>query len=310
MGRIQRTSQGAASVLRALIAVVIVALVALISGCGDDSSTGGDNSSSGGSGTVRVAIRGDLPFAAVKDDELTGVDGDIMRAIARKLGLEIQTETMDFSGQLGAIESGRVDVAIGSIGWQPERAKAGVFTDPTYYAGATIVQAEDSDLSTLDDLSGKKIGTVTGYAWAPAIKKIPGAEAATYDSADAVYADVGTGRIDAAFVDALQDIYTARVRKDLRLKTAPLEVTPAELSSEPAFAVFGKVQLAFYLPKSQDGLEARMTEAIRQMYASGEMARILKKWGADPKLFLVPGPATTDRIGVDRPQSWKPPSIG
>lgn len=309
MGRVITRWQNAAALVRGASAIAAAACIALAAGCGDDDS-GGSSSGSGGSETVRLAIRGDLPFAAEKDGELTGVDGDIMSAIARKLNLDIQTETMDFSGQLGAIEAGRVDVAIGSIGWQPERAKVGVFTDPTYYAGATIVQAEDSELSTLDDLQGKKIGTVTGYAWGPAIKKIPDAELATYETADAVYADVGTGRIDAAFVDALQDIYTAQQRKDLRITTAPLEVTPEELKSEPAFAVFGKVQLAFYLPEAKEDLEARMTKAIREMYASGAMGKILNKWGADPGLFLVPGAATTDRIGVDRPKGWEPPSVG
>jgi ABC-type amino acid transport substrate-binding protein len=302
---------------RVLVAIVLIA--GLVAACGDDSggeaSSGGPNPSADDLGTIdrgviRVAIRGDLPFAAEEDGELTGVDGDIMRMLAETLGQELRIETMDFSGQLGAIESGRVDVAIGSIGWQPERADAGLFTDAAYYAGATVVQQEDSNLSTLEDLEGKTIGTVTGYAQVPAIEEIPGAELQTYETADAVYLDVGTGRLDAAFVDTLQDIYTAEVRDDLQVETIPLEVSPEQIASDPAYAVFDKLQFPFYLPKSHEKLEGALSEALREMYASGELEKVMTKWNLDPQLFLTPGPSTTDRIGVDRPEGWEPPSIG
>jgi polar amino acid transport system substrate-binding protein len=307
------------AVTKVTVLIALAGAMILGAGCGDDGGGGVSDSKSGSgtgtsigtidAGTIRVAIRGDLPFAAVKDGELTGVDGDIMRALGKKLGQKLKIETMDFSGQLGAIESGRVDVAIGSIGWNKDRTKAGIFTDPAYYAGATIIQREGSGLKTLDDLEGKTIGTVTGYAWVPAIKSIPGARLRTYDSADAVYADVGTGRIDAAFVDTLQDIYTAHTRPELRVETTPLEVTPEQLTSNPAFAVFGKLQLPFYLPRDHKDLEAAMTKALRSLYSSGELTTILSKWNLDPALFLTPAGNAKDRIGVDRPDGWQPPSI-
>ena len=47
------------------------------------------------------------------------------------------------------------------------------------------------------------------------------------------------------------------------------------------------------------------------MYADGEMAKLVAKWGGDPKKFLTPSPGmAAERRGVDRPQSWTPPSIG
>lgn len=298
--------------------IALVAAVVFAAGCGDDGGAGSGSQAASGSGedlgtieagTISVAIRGDLPFAAEKNGELTGVDGDIMRALGDKLGQDLKIETMDFNGQLGAIETGRVDVAIGSIGWNEDRTKAGIFTDPAYYAGATIIQREGSGLATLDDLEGKTIGTVTGYAWVPAIKGISGAELRTYETADAVYADVGTGRIDAAFVDTLQDIYTAETRKELRVETTPLEVTPEQLKANPAFSVFGKLQFPFYLPRDHSDLEAALTKALRGLYSSGELSTIVSKWHLDPELFLVPGDTAKDRVGVDRPDGWDPPSV-
>ncbi len=289
-------------------------LVGLAAACGGStpskSESGAQDLGTMTPGVITVAIRGDLPYAAMADGRLTGIDGDIMRSVAKELGQRISTETMDFSGQLGAVGSGRVDVAIGSIGWQPERAEAGIFTDPTYYAGATVITPIDSSLNTLEELEGKAIGTVTGYAWVPAIKAIPSATLHTYETADAVYADVGSKRIDAAFVDALQDIYTSQTNKDLGIQTESLKVATSELSANPAYSVFGKIQLAFYLPPDRTELESALTDEIRKMYQSGELAKILQDWGVeDPNDFLTPGPdAAEARIGVDREDGWTPPS--
>ncbi len=291
-------------------------VVALAVGCGE----GGGSSTSEGEGqdlgtitpgVITVAIRGDLPYAAMQDGELTGIDGDIMTRLAEELGQEINTETMDFSGQLGAVGSGRVDIAIGSIGWLPERADAGIFTDPTYYAGATVIEPVGSQLNTLEALEGKAIGTVTGYAWVPAIEAIPSAELRTYETADAVYSDVGSERIDAAFVDALQDIYTSQTNTDLGIQTEPLQITPSELDANPAYSVFGKIQLAFYLPPDRTELEAALSSELRKMYETGELAEILQRWGVDnPDDFLTPGPEAKERVGVDREDGWTPPSAG
>lgn len=314
--------------LRLLIPVAMLVLLPACTGSGEEGSVEEEASAETAStetdgaseentdldtlepGVITVAIRGDLPFAAVgQDGELTGVDGDIMSALAERLGLDLQIETMDFSGQLGAIESGRVDVAIGSIGWSAERAEAGLFTDPAYYAGPTIVQSEDSDLSTFADLEGKTIGTVTGYAWVPAINEIPGAELRTYESADAVYLDVGTGRIDAGFIDTLQDIYTATVRTDLGIKTVPLDITQEQIEQNEAFSIFDKIQFPFFVPEQGAGVEAALTDELRAMYESGDLAEILNEWKLDPELFLTPGESATRRVGVDRPEGWEPPSI-
>lgn len=295
-------------------------LLSTVTGCvagGDERKTANPDSSAGvvnlgtqSPGVISVAIRGDLPYAAEEDGNLTGIDGEIMAVLAEKLGHTVKIELMDFSGQLGAIESGRVDVAIGSIGWKPDRAENGLFTDPTYYAAATVIEPVGAQLNTLASLEGKTIGTVTGYAWAAAIEAIPGAKLRTYETADAVYADVGAKRIDAAFVDALQDIYVANTKPDLGIQTEPLVVSDAELAKNPDFAVFGQVQLAFYLPSASVDLEEALTRELRGMYESGELAEILGRWGVDdPKDFLVAGPSATARVGVDRPEGWLPPSM-
>jgi polar amino acid transport system substrate-binding protein len=67
---------------------------------------------------------------------------------------------------------------------------------------------------------------------------------------------------------------------------------------------------SFYIPKQEPKLEKAISEEIRAMYANGEMAKLIEKWGGDPKLFLTASPwMAAMRDGVDRPAGWKPPSL-
>jgi hypothetical protein len=67
---------------------------------------------------------------------------------------------------------------------------------------------------------------------------------------------------------------------------------------------------SFYIPRQEPKLEQAISLQIRKMYASGEMAKLIQKWGGDPKQFLTPSPSmAAARPGVDRPQNWQPPSI-
>jgi hypothetical protein len=68
---------------------------------------------------------------------------------------------------------------------------------------------------------------------------------------------------------------------------------------------------SFYLPKQEPKLEQAVSAEIRKMYASGEMAKLIAKWGGDPQKFLTPSDGMAQaRRGVDRPQDWTPPAMG
>ena len=45
------------------------------------------------------------------------------------------------------------------------------------------------------------------------------------------------------------------------------------------------------------------------MYESGEMEKLVEKWGGDPQQFLTPSRVAAARRGVDRPDDWTPPSM-
>ena len=85
---------------------------------------------------------------------------------------------------------------------------------------------------------------------------------------------------------------------------------PGQWKSHPDYEFFRPYMTSFYLPKQEPKLEAAISAQIRHMYADGEMAKLITKWGGDPRKFLTPPPAMAKaRQGVDRPSHWQPPTL-
>ena len=66
-------------------------------------------------GILQVAIEPYMPYTALKDGKLVGLDSDILAAVASKLGLKIETSMTDFPGMLAAVQSQRADITIGAL---------------------------------------------------------------------------------------------------------------------------------------------------------------------------------------------------
>jgi polar amino acid transport system substrate-binding protein len=296
--------------------VVVVAL-ALVAGCGgSDEKSAGASASAKDLGTLepgklKVAVESYMPYTAIRAGKIIGLDGEIITTIADRLGLEVEPQLTDFNGMLGGVQSHRVDITVGGVAWSEERQKQGLFTDPPYYSPPAMGVRSGKKYATVNDLQNSRLGTVTGYVWVKSIKDVPGAKLGAYPNAQGVFDDLGSGRIDVGFLDPLLIIYFQKQRPDLKIQTQYL--TPpsdAEVKQHPNYEFFRPYMTSFYIPKQEPKLEQAISEEIRKMYASGEMAKLIQKWGGDPKQFLTPSPSmATARRGVDRPQNWQPPSI-
>jgi ABC-type amino acid transport substrate-binding protein len=163
--------------------------------------------------------------------------------------------------------------------------------------------------STIADLEGKDLGTVTGYVWVKSIQAIPGAKLHAYPDANGVFNDLSSGRIQAGFLDPLIIIDAKAKRPDFDFTTEYLTPPTAEqIKAVPALEYLAPYQVSFYVAKQEPKLEAALSKEIDAMYQKGELAELIKKYGGDPEEFLVPTPEmSTSRQGVDRPADWKAP---
>ena len=109
------------------------------------------------------------PYEMTTDSgEFEGIDIETAQAIADKLGLELQIDDMDFDAALLSVQQGKADIVMAGVTVTDERQNVMDFTDSYATGIQSIIVKEDSDIASVDDLAGKKIGTqrgTTGYLY-------------------------------------------------------------------------------------------------------------------------------------------------
>lgn len=255
------------------------------------------------SGTLSVAITGDMPGLVAQDGVLVGYDGDILQIAATNLGLKIKPVPMEWSGAVAAVQTGRVDLIGGNVAWTEQRAKTLSLTDPTGYFQNGVTQKSDKDWHALTDLQNKKVGSITGFSFLPELRKIPGLELSLYDSSDAAMRDLITGRIDAMVGDPPVIDYAIVKNPDWGLRNTPFTDNNPEF---PLLTGIGR-QYVFGLSHENKVLADALSAEIRKLWASCKVKDIGRKYGNVNEANYTPSPINF-RVGVDRPTGWTPPA--
>ena len=110
-------------------------------------------------GTIIVGLEGDwAPWSYVdENDELTGYDVEVAKAIAGKLGVEIQIVPGEWDGLFAGMDAGRYDMVVNGVEVTEERADKYDFSTPyAYIRTALIVKGDNDSIKTFEDLKGKK----------------------------------------------------------------------------------------------------------------------------------------------------------
>lgn len=110
-------------------------------------------------GTIIVGLEGDwAPWSYLdENDELTGYDVEIAKAIADKLGVEIQIVPGEWDGLFAGMDAGRYDMVVNGVEVTEERADKYDFSTPyAYIRTALIVKGDNDSIKTFEDLKGKK----------------------------------------------------------------------------------------------------------------------------------------------------------
>jgi ABC-type amino acid transport substrate-binding protein len=293
-----------------LAAAIGLAAVA-VAAAGRTSANAGNELGTLTPGVLKVAIEPYAPYTSYARGKQVGLEADMLYAVAQKLHLRVQTVVTDFTGMISGVQAHRFDITTGGIAWSKKRAAAGLFSDPLYYSPTAIGVTNGKVYKTIHDLEGLKIGTVTGYVWVDGIKEIKNAQLHTYPNTQVVFDDLRAGRIDAAIIDPLLLVDVQKTRPDLKMKVEYLAPpTDAEVAVTPDWTWFRQYQVAWYIPKQESKLERAVSAQVRALYASGQEAKFIQKWGGSPAEFLKPGAwISAERRGVDRPAHWQAPTI-
>ena len=155
------------SVIAVLLAMV---LVFSLSACGGDSE---DTSSD----TVVYKVGTEPtfpPFDTTDEDQnIVGLDMDIMKAIGEDQGFEVEFENLSFDGLIPALQAGNIDiVAAGMNKDDPERQEQVDFSDAYYESQLFVAVPVDNDtINSIDDLtSDMRVAAQTGTTGAEKVR--------------------------------------------------------------------------------------------------------------------------------------------
>lgn len=254
-----------------VLALVLAAALACMSltACGGNSAADTSNSADSETAkTLTVATSPDFPpFESLENNEIVGIEVDLMNLIAKELEVEIQYEQMDFDSVIPGVQAGKFDVGMSGITVTEERQKNCDFTDPYFLAAQAIVVTPDSTITCKADLEGKKVSVQTGttaedYCMGNGYDVL--AFTANNDAASALT----TGKVDAWVVD--NEVAVALAAQQ------GLTVLDEAMTTEP---------YAFAFAKGSDELVSSFNTALKKLMDDGSVQKIFDDYGV---LYVAP----------------------
>lgn len=241
------------NIFKVMISVGLCAAVLALSGCVHTSKQ-----------ALVMATNAEFPPYEYYDENnnIVGIDVEIAQAIADELGCKLEIIDMDFGSIIPAIENGKADIAVAAMSVTEEKLELVDFSEPYATASQLIIVKEGSQISSVSDLGGKRIGVqiyTTGEVYANDI------EDATIErfnkGSDAVDALIA-GDIDAVVIDG----EPAKVFVE---ENAGLVIIDEPLTEE---------EYAIGVAKDNPRLLKNVNSAIESLKQSGKLERITEKY--------------------------------
>lgn len=203
--------------------------------------------------------------------QLGGLDVDLARYIAARLGVDTHFVTTGYDALYDALTVGRADVIISALYPDPSRTQAFTFSPAYFDAGEVLLVPDGSPVNTVTDCAGLRIALVFGteahveaLRWEKTLQPPP--ILLTYDSPDAVIAALGEGAAGAAVVDNVAAHIALAHIAGVRRVSPPITNEPYTVAARKE--------------------DARLIEAIGdiilEMQASGDLEVLFSRWMENP----------------------------
>ncbi len=230
----------------------------------DASGTSGGEFTTVTDGVLTMATNAYFPpYEYYEGSDIVGIDAEIADAIAKKLGLELKIEDMEFESIIIAVSQGKADLGLAGMTVTEDRLKSVDFTDSYATGIQVVIVTEDSPIKTLEDLEGKKVGVQFGTTGDSLVKEKLGEDSADQynKGSDAIMA-LKQGKVDAVVIDnqpALSYVGT----------TDGLKILDTEFAVEDYAAA---------IAKGNEGLVEAINNALAELKSDGTIQSILDKY--------------------------------
>ena len=240
--------------LAVMIAVLMLALTFVA--C----SNGGNTEKA----TLVMATNAEFPpYEFHEGDAIVGIDAEVAQAIADKLGMELKIEDVAFDSIIPGVQAGKYDMGMAGMTVNEERLKSVNFSTSYAKGVQVVIVKEGSDIKSVDDVAGKKIGVQTSTTGDIYATDDFGEENVTkFDNgAVAVQALLGD-KVDCVIIDN-------EPAKSYVAANEGLKILDTEYVEEDYAICFNK---------NNTELEEKVNKALEELIADGTVDKIVAKY--------------------------------
>jgi polar amino acid transport system substrate-binding protein len=246
--------------MKKLIALILSALLLLsMAAC-----SGGDKGMTIEQGKLIMSTNAEFPPYEMTTDDggFAGIDIEIAEAIAKKLGLELVIDDMDFNAALLAVQKGKSDIVMAGVTVDPDRQKVMDFSN-SYATGVQVIIVKEDSNVTADTLGDFMIGTQKGTTSDIYCSDDFGAEhVTTYDSSITAVQALINGQVDCVVVDNAP-------AQELVKANPGLKILETEYITE---------NYAIGFAKGNTELVEAVNKALAELTADGTIQKIIDKY--------------------------------
>ena len=251
----------------------------VLTGCsfqGGGQSSQEDDSTGAGDLLSKIQARGEIIIAMEgtwapwtyhsEDGELVGFDVEVGQQIAEALGVETTFVEGEWDGLLAGLDAGRYDIMINGVDITEERSDAYDFSEPyAYNRTAVIVSADNTDITSMEDLAGKHTANTISSTYAEVAEQY-GAEVTGVDDLNQTFELLLSGRIDATLNAEVTYYDYMEAHPDANIKIACLDPEATQ------------VAIPFRKGEETASLREAVNQALADMRESGALSELSEKY--------------------------------
>lgn len=252
---------------KSIIAVLLIMVLAFsLTACGGGSSEKEDVV------VYKVGTEPTFPPFDTTDENqnIVGLDMDIMKAIGEDQGFEVEFVNLSFDGLIPALKAGNIDIiAAGMNKEDPERQKQVDFSESYYDSQLFVaVTADNKTIKSIDDLTADmKVAAQTGTTGADKVKELQAdgkiKEAVILDGLDTAMMQLINGDVEAVINDKpVTEIY-------MKKQPDKIKMVGEALNAES----FG-----FAVQKGNEELLEKINTGLEHIKEDGTFDKLVDEW--------------------------------
>ncbi|GAB6037098.1 ABC transporter substrate-binding protein [Fundidesulfovibrio butyratiphilus] len=229
-------------------------------------------------GTLVAGVKDSQPpFGYVDENskQIVGFEIDLMAALAKKLGVKLETKPVTSSTRIPMLTQGDIDIVAATMTHSRQRDKQIDYSITYFSTFQRLLVKKDSGIKSIADLAGKKIGSAKGSTSEKNAQRAqPKATVISFETYPEAFLALKQGKVQAVTTD--EAILLGLKNKDDN--PGDYAVVGEPISAEP---------YGLGIVENDSKFRDAVNFALMEMWESGEYQKLYDKWfGKDTKFFI------------------------